>query len=112
MRKNIAISRLDFIFIPDRQIVRINGFESPGFIPNINSGGEESVRKLKGGQVIANDAQRDKQEKAADSPLKVVLHSRELQFPELRGPQDSLMALFNRVYPALEFQDTCIHCRL
>lgn len=72
----------DRLFFAERQEVIVNDFDSPGYILDIGGGGEGSIGKLKGKQVIAIDPNKQELEESAAGPLKVIMDARDLQFPD------------------------------
>jgi ubiquinone/menaquinone biosynthesis C-methylase UbiE len=64
----------------DMQHVTVNDFKANGYILDIGGGGEGTIGRLKGSQVIAIDISKRELEEAPDGPLKIIMDARELHF--------------------------------
>ena len=64
----------------EMQYVTINNFEADGYILAIGGGGEGTIGRLKGRQVIAVDISKRELEEAPDGPLKIIMDARDLKF--------------------------------
>ena len=64
----------------EMQYVTINDFEADGYILAIGGGGEGTMGRLKGNQVIAVDISKRELEEAPDGPLKIIMDARDLKF--------------------------------
>ena len=64
----------------EMQYVTINDFETDGYILAIGGGGEGTIGRLKGSQVIAVDISKRELEEAPDGPLKIIMDARDLKF--------------------------------
>ena len=64
----------------ETQQVILNDFEAEGYILAIGGGGEGTIGRLKGSQVIAIDILKSELEEAPDGPLKIIMDARDLQF--------------------------------
>jgi ubiquinone/menaquinone biosynthesis C-methylase UbiE len=64
----------------EMQYVTVEDFEAEGFILAIGGGGEGTIGRLKGDQVIAIDISKRELQEAPDGPLKIVMDARELKF--------------------------------
>jgi ubiquinone/menaquinone biosynthesis C-methylase UbiE len=64
----------------EMQHVTIEDFKSEGFILAIGGGGEGTIGRLKGDQVIAIDISKRELQEAPDGPLKIIMDARELKF--------------------------------
>ncbi len=56
----------------ERQHVTINDFDADGYILAIGGGGEGTIGRLKGSQVIAIDMSKRELEEAPEGPLKII----------------------------------------
>jgi len=64
----------------EMQIVPIDDFAAEGYILAIGGGGEGSIGRLKGSQVISVDINKRELEEAPDGPLKIIMDARDLKF--------------------------------
>ncbi len=64
----------------EMQHVTIDDFEADGYILAIGGGGEGTIGRLKGSQVIAVDISKRELEEAPDGPLKIIMDARDLKF--------------------------------
>ena len=93
MKKNIVLSVFWLLLIivfslnaQDRtlrfemQHVTIDDFEADGYILAIGGGGEGTIGRLKGSQIIAVDISKRELEEAPDGPLKIIMDARDLKF--------------------------------
>ncbi len=64
----------------ERQHVTINDFDADGYILAIGGGGEGTIGRLKGSQVIAIDISKRELEEAPEGPLKIIMDARDLKF--------------------------------
>jgi len=64
----------------EMQQVIVNDFKAEGYILAIGGGGEGTIGRLKGSQVIAIDIRKIELEEAPDGPLKIIMDARDLQF--------------------------------
>ncbi|NHJ46172.1 MAG: class I SAM-dependent methyltransferase [Asgard group archaeon] len=64
----------------ERQIVTVEDFKAEGLILAIGGGGEGTIGRLKGNQVIAIDISKRELEEAPDGSLKIIMDARELKF--------------------------------
>ena len=62
------------------QHVTINDFKADGYILAVGGGGEGTIGRLKGSQVIAVDISKPELEEAPDGPLKIIMDARDLKF--------------------------------
>jgi len=84
------------LYVLERQRVVVDEFDASGFVLDLGGGGEGIIGRLKGGQVIAIDADRDELEEAPDGPLKIVMDARDLQF--LDGAFQVVTSFFTLMY--------------
>jgi ubiquinone/menaquinone biosynthesis C-methylase UbiE len=61
-------------------VVTVNDFEAEGYILAIGGGGEGTVGRVKGNQVIAIDISERELKEAPDGPLKLIMDARNLKF--------------------------------
>ena len=108
--KKIIVSLAIFIFIIDGSVlvaqnrtltfkmqnVTINDFEAEGYILAIGGGGEGTIGRLKGKQVIAVDISKPELEEAPDGPLKIIMDARDLKF--LDNTFNTVTSFFTLMY--------------
>jgi len=80
----------------DPQQVALEDFAAEGYILDIGGGGEGTIGRLKGRQVIAIDISKRELEEAPEGPLKIVMDARELQF--LDGIFNTVTSFFTLMY--------------
>ena len=78
------------------QHVTINDFEADGYILAIGGGGEGTIGRLKGSQVIAVDISKRELEEAPDGPLKIIMDARDLKF--LDNTFNTVTSFFTLMY--------------
>ena len=76
--------------------VALEYFAAEGYILDIGGGGEGTIGRLKGRQVIAIDISKRELEEAPAGPLKIVMDARELQF--LDGTFNTVTSFFTLMY--------------
>lgn len=64
----------------DMQHMIVKDFKANGYILAIGGGGEGTIGRLKGSQVIAIDINKRELEEAPDGPLKIIMDARDLHF--------------------------------
>lgn len=64
----------------EKQYVTVNDFKADEYILTIGGGGEGTIGRIKGSQVIAIDINKRELEEAPDGPLKIIMDARDLQF--------------------------------
>jgi len=64
----------------EMQTVTLNDFTADGYILAIGGGGEGTIGRLKGSQVIAIDIRKSELLEAPDGALKIIMDTRDLQF--------------------------------
>jgi ubiquinone/menaquinone biosynthesis C-methylase UbiE len=64
----------------ERQHVILDDFAADGYILAIGGGGEGTIGRLKGSQVIAVDILKSELLEAPDGPLKIIMDARDLKF--------------------------------
>jgi SAM-dependent methyltransferase len=64
----------------EMQYVTVDDFKAEGFILAIGGGGEGTIGRIKGGQVIAVDINKRELQEAPDGPLKIIMDARDLKF--------------------------------
>ncbi len=89
----VTEERLHFV---EKQRMVVDDFDASGFVLDLGGGGEGIIGRLKGGRVIAIDADRDELEEAPDGPLKIVMDARDLQF--LDGAFQVVTSFFTLMY--------------
>jgi len=70
----------DLYFIYERQTIKVDDFESSGYVLDVGGGGEGIIGILKGQQVVAVDLRKSELEEAPNGPLKLVADARDLPF--------------------------------
>jgi len=80
----------------EKQVVVLEDFEAEGYILAIGGGGEGTIGRLKGSQVIAVDILKRELEEAPDGPLKIIMDARDLQF--LDNTFNTATAFFTLLY--------------
>jgi ubiquinone/menaquinone biosynthesis C-methylase UbiE len=78
------------------QKVALEDFAAEGYILDIGGGGEGTIGRLKGRQVIAIDISKRELEEAPEGPLKIVMDARELRF--LDGTFNIVTSFFTLMY--------------
>lgn len=78
------------------QHVTINDFKADGYILAIGGGGEGTIGRLKGSQVIAVDISKRELEEAPDGPLKIIMDARDLKF--LDNTFNTVTSFFTLMY--------------
>ncbi len=86
----------DRYHVYDQQTIRVDDFESAGFILDIGGGGEGIIGVLKGNQVVAIDLRQSELEEAPNGPLKLVMDARDMRF--LDETFDTVTAFFTLMY--------------
>jgi ubiquinone/menaquinone biosynthesis C-methylase UbiE len=69
-------------YIFDKVKLEVKNIEANGLILDIGGGGEGVIGRLKGGQVVAIDLQKDELDGISDGPQKVVMDARQIGFPD------------------------------
>jgi ubiquinone/menaquinone biosynthesis C-methylase UbiE len=94
--------------------VTVNDFEAEGYILAIGGGGEGTIGRVKGNQVIAIDISEQELKEAPDGPLKLIMDARDLKFLDksfntaasfftfLYIPGDDHEKVFSEVYRVLK----------
>ena len=96
MSEQQTLSPEDRYFVYERQTIKVDDFESSGFILDVGGGGEGIIGILKGDQVVAIDQRKSELEEAPDGPLKIVMDARDMQF--LDRTFDTATAFFSLMY--------------
>jgi ubiquinone/menaquinone biosynthesis C-methylase UbiE len=89
----IAEERIHYF---EEQELRVQDFESSGYVLDLGGGGEGIIGKLKGADVVAIDTSAPELEEAPDGPLKIVMDATELNF--LDGTFNTVTAFFTLMY--------------
>lgn len=76
----INLSAQDRLLRLPRQHITVKDFQAKGYILAIGGGGEGTIGRLKGSQVVAIDISRRELEEAPGGPLKIVMDARDMQF--------------------------------
>jgi ubiquinone/menaquinone biosynthesis C-methylase UbiE len=107
-KKNALITLLIFIIFVftlfaqnrtlkfDMQHVTVKDFKANGYILAIGGGGEGTIGRLKGSQVIAIDINKRELEEAPDGPLKIIMDARDLHF--LDNTFNTVTSFFTLMY--------------
>lgn len=96
MSEQQTLSPEDRCFVYERQTIKVDDFESSGYILDVGGGGEGIIGILKGDQVVAIDQRKSELEEAPDGPLKIVMDARDMQF--LDRTFDTATAFFSLMY--------------
>jgi SAM-dependent methyltransferase len=64
----------------DQQIISLPDFPNSGLILDIGGGGEGTIGRIRGAQVVAIDTNRGELEEAPSGPLKIIMDATALQF--------------------------------
>jgi len=80
----------------EAQTVTLQDFEAEGYILAIGGGGEGTIGRLKGSQVVAIDIRKSELLEAPDGALKIIMDARDLQF--LDHTFNTATAFFTMMY--------------
>lgn len=70
----------DRLFYFEKQVVRVDDFDSDGFILAIGGGGEGVIGQLKDKQVVSIDISKRELEESPSGPLKIIMDATDLKF--------------------------------
>ncbi|MHA2270348.1 MAG: class I SAM-dependent methyltransferase [Candidatus Hodarchaeales archaeon] len=83
-------------FHPENQQVTLQRIASAGRLLDIGGGGEGTIGRLEGSNIVAIDSRKSELLEAPDGPLKIVMDARDLQF--LDETFDTVTSFFTLMY--------------